>query len=216
MSTFLAIIAHESAQPTIDQFMPRWKALGTRMAVFVPRGHNVDGFQLIYHQGENAYSGQKVFERFLLCCESLALTTYDSFIIAEYDTVNLRDDLPKLKDDKISSNLIWATGAPGYEHEKQLCALSPWCMTMPTLKCFIAAGRKYIEQDGDAPSMRGLLDRWIGSVMTRANIGGYSPPDMIGYPWHPGIERRIKTIRANWVHGFKTRKEFGDAWIQNG
>jgi hypothetical protein len=216
MSTFLAILAHQSAQPTIDDFLPRWKALGARMGVFVPREHNVDGFQLIYHQGENAYSGQKVFERFLLCCESLVMMSYDSYIIAEYDTVNLRDELPEILPEKISSSLMWSNGPEGHEHELQLCALSPWCMTKPTLVRFIAAAREHIDGDGDMPSCKGLLDRWIGSVMVRANIGGHTPHDMIGYPWHPGIERRIKNIRANFVHGFKSRKEFGDAWTHNG
>jgi hypothetical protein len=216
MNTFLAILAHESAQPTINDFLPRWKALGTRMAAFVPQGHYVDGFQLVHHQGENAYSGNKVFERFLLCCETLVKTTYDAFVIAEYDTVNLKNELPKVMPDVVVSNFIWAFGAEGYEKESQLCALSPWVMTRQTLVRFIEAGREYIDGDGDMPNMKGVLDRWIGSVITRSGMNAYSPYDMIGYPWHPGIERRIRNTGANWVHGFKSRKEFGDAWTHNG
>ena len=211
MKATLAILAHESAQPTIDDFLPQWKKLDCNLVVFLPKGHKVEGFRQQFYQGENAYSGRKVFERFLQCCETLNLMRSELYIIAEYDTVNLSNDLPQHQSGYITSNFILADGIKT-STGTQLCALSPWVMDYMMLKRFIEAGRKYIEGDGDAPHMGGLLDRWIGSVIQRAELPHVTPFNMIGYPWHPGIEDRIKNVGATWVHGFKLRKEFGTAW----
>jgi hypothetical protein len=208
--TTLAILAHQAAQPTIDDFLPRWKVLPCRLVAFVPEGDAVQGFQTVYHIGESAHKGAKVFQRFLATCEALLLTDSAHFVIAEYDTVNLLGELPKYKQGYMISNFVEA----GFHdsEEVQLCALSPWVMDRETLQGFTDAARGFIDADGDAPQIGGLLDRWIGLVVKRAGIPHLSPFDMIGYPWEHDIVRRIKNIRASWVHGLKRKEDFGDSW----
>lgn len=207
MNTVLAILAHESAQPTVDEFLPKWNALPCRKIAFIPSGHKLEGFQEIIHQGESAYSGAKVFVRFLLCLEALLETTAEILIVAEYDTVPLRPELPKYTPGLMISNFV-SIGNPA----TILCALSPWVMDRPTAESFVSAGRKHLIEFGDCDHLDGLLDRWIGEVILAGCIKCNGGMDMIGYPWHEGIHRRIRNTRANWIHGFKSKADFGDLW----
>jgi hypothetical protein len=215
MKPILAILAHQAAQPTIDDFMPQWKRLPCDVVAFIPEGDTIQGFDAVHNIGISAYSGAQVFERFLLTCEALESMPYDRFIIAEYDTVNLSDELPPYIAGHMISNFVIADGI-NKNTGTQFCALSPWVMDRPTLRQFIEAGRKYAPEDGDAPSMGGLLDRWIGSVAKRSGMKTKWPYNMIGYPWHEGIHRRITNTGATWIHGFKTKEEFGELWTQAG
>jgi hypothetical protein len=209
--TVFAIMAHDSAQPTVDQYEPRWKTLGVETRIYIPEGDKMAGG---IPAGKSAHSGIVVYDRFLATLENLLATSdKNTFIVAEYDTVNLTSDLPKYTPGTVTAFLVMSCPHNQAEGEQQLCALSPWVMDRKTAQAFIAAGRKHIQESGECEHLSGLLDRWIGEVMLQHDIQFESGNDMLGYPWKDGIEGQIASGRT-WVHGFKSKEDFIDIWNQ--
>ena len=212
MKPVLAILAHQSAQPTIDDFAPRWKQLDADLVCYVPLGETITGIDDVRHIGCSAHAGNIVFTRFLQTLTNLLGSPNEWFIVAEYDTVNLRPKLPAMHFGAITSHLVMARPhnlAPG---EMQLCSLSPWVMDRRTMLDFIEAGNDLLKTDPNCESVSGLLDRWIGLVIQHGDITAMGGPDMMGYPWHPGAHDRIRWMGFNWIHGFKRASDFGELW----
>lgn len=198
--TALCILAHESAQSTVDLFLPQWKQLDCDLYCSIPEGDKINGFDKVLTIGKSAYSGKDVFHRFTATLGVMIETGADRIVIAEYDTVNLRPDFPSM----IPGTVISCFVTDG----DQVCALSPWAMDLAAAKQLHSACLSALE-DGDYPEGKGLLDRWIGNVIRRAEIKGHGSSDCIGYPWKPGTVERIKAEGINWIHGWKTKEEFG-------
>jgi hypothetical protein len=158
MQPVLAILAHQAAQPTIDDFLSRWLALDCRLICYVPKGDSVAGFNEVREIGESAYSGAKVFRRFLDTLADVfdihSLMPNGYAIIAEYDTVPLRQELPQVTDGSISAHFVKAHAPDGIDAPEQLCALSPWVMDRWTIGRFIAAGEKRLSEFGDCDHLK--------------------------------------------------------------
>jgi hypothetical protein len=211
MSTALAIMAHGGAQATVDDFLPHWKSLDAFLICSLPKGENLTGFDNYFHGGQSAYSGYHVFHRFMLTLRMLLETTYDDIIIAEYDTVNLRPELPVIEFGSLGSYFVVAEG-PVSGSPLQLCALSPWCMDRGTGWKLLAACEESLTLDPDYEAGKGLLDRWIGKVVWDHGIPHHVGQFLLGYPWHVGVHDRIRNLHANWIHGWKTKEDFKHLW----
>lgn len=201
MKPGVAIMAHAGAQPTVDLFLPQWKTLDCSIYCSAPEGEHVAGFQRYVSCGVSAYSGIEVFRRFTLTLDAMILNQHDPIIIAEYDTVNLRPDLPR-----VIPGCVTAYFSMDGDY---LCALSPWSMDRKTAFLLWEACREALHRDGDYLAGKGLLDRWIGNVVKTAGIPYRLAPDVLSYPWHAGAHDRIKRMGFNWIHGWKTKEEFG-------
>jgi hypothetical protein len=211
----LAILAHAGAAKTVAEFMPQWKSLGKTVLGFVPDGHHLNGFDVLISEGRSAHAGFYVFDRFLRACERLVGSPFDTYVIAEYDTVNLKPELPSLAPGYITSPGSWSPPHNETCGANQLCLLSPWTMDRDTLREFIAAARESLKTNPDYPEGAGLLDRWIGYVVIQNNLKATSAINAIGYPYHNGIHERIRRMGFAWVHGWKSKSEFRDLWPQN-
>jgi len=51
MKPILIILAHQAAQPTINDFLPRWKALDCELVCHLPDDDRVDGFDRVENIG---------------------------------------------------------------------------------------------------------------------------------------------------------------------
>ncbi len=209
----LVILAHESAQPTIDLFLPKWEALDCDLICAVPVGHKVSGFDHVVEHGESAHAGRKVFERFIAACKMSMEGEHKRIVIAEYDTVPLRPQMLPVVEDKITCGLFISTPHNCEVGDLQALALSPWAMTRETMDRFIHEMDSAFEIDPDGVSFDGLLDRWLGWILMRGGFDIHTTHKLSSYPIHPGSRERIKRTGAIWVHGWKTREQFGDLWI---
>ena len=214
MNTCLAILAHAGAAKTCSQFLPKWRSLGLPLYAFVPEGHWVSGFETVYQQGRSAHKGYFVFDRFLRCCETLLGTLHDQFIIAEYDTVNLRPEMPTSKPFTLTSPGIFTPPILGDARNVQMCMLSPWTMSRKWAEEFIMIARSELALDPDFPTGGGLLDRWIGETVRTHNLPVANCDNAFGYPWHIGMEERIKRMNFCWIHGLIDKSEFGELWTE--
>lgn len=212
MKPVLAILAHESAQPTIDDFLPRWKQVDARLICYTPIGHNVIGFDETRTLGESAHSGYQVFSRFVETLKDLLTLDREWFVVAEYDTVNLRPDLPRMIAGRLTSHLVMAPPHDCASGQMQLCSLSPWIMDRKTMALFVFESERLLVDDPNCHRASGLLDRWIGTVIQKGEIPAQGGTDLLGYPWHPGAHRRIRSMGYNWVHGWKRKEDFLDLW----
>lgn len=215
MKTTLAILAHSGAQKTVDDFLPRWKSLDADLFCSLPVGDSIQGFDRHIYAGQSAYSGFHVFDRFLQTLWALIETQSDNLIIAEYDTVNLHPTLPKIRPVMITSYFVKADPPIG-GGPMQLCALSPWCFDRESAWEFYHAAKESLEKDRDFDAGKGLLDRWIGSVVDQYNLPHVMGYDMLGYPWHDGAHDRIERMGFSWIHGWKNKEDFGRLWTRNG
>jgi hypothetical protein len=152
-----------------------------------------------------------VFIRFVNSLRKLrARHAADWYVIAEYDTVNLRDQMPTQHDGKVSSCVV--VSDPILPGPMQVCMLSPWVMQGETMDRFIDAAGPVLRENPDYSEGGGLLDRWVGHVCVRAEIPFENCDNALGYPWHRGAHERIRRMGFAWVHGWKTIEEFGDLW----
>lgn len=210
MNPVLAVLAHAQAAKTVAEFAPRWDALGVPVIYFLPEYSWIPGIENWRTCGKSAHKGFHVFDRFLQVCEALdQFTEYDPVCIIEYDTVCLRPEFPTIVPDGISSCLI---SAEGFSGERQLCMLSPWVFSGSALREFVAAGRKELTEDPEYAAGGGLLDRWIGHVCAKHNLPMDYCDNALGYPWFDGAHEKIRRLNPAWVHGWKTKEDFGDLW----
>lgn len=210
VKTLLAILAHEGAADTVADFMPRWRRLGIPVWGFVPDGHALGGFDRLICHGANGRVGASVFGRFLHCCDAL-LTDSDAdvFIIAEYDTVNILDNLTPYK-----RGVVTCPGVviPAEGRKTAKCLLSPWTMDCQTLGRLCAAMRSVLAETNEWNGTDGLLDRWLGFVCAQHSIPCLNACNALGYPWHDGVHERIRRLNYAWVHGWKRKEDFGELW----
>lgn len=213
MKPILAILAHQSAQPSVDDFMPRWKALNVPLVCYVPDGDSIEGdFDDVCRLGTSAHSGAEVYKRFLWTVEDLLRGEHDWFIIAEYDTVPLRAEPPQMVDGNINCYAVMDTPHNRIVGEMQLCMLSPWVMDRQTAEWFVSAAKTEINKEPDPPRFYGLLDRWIGHVCRTHEIPACCTSELFGYPIHPGAHEKIRRMNYNWIHGWKRKEQFEDLW----
>jgi hypothetical protein len=211
-SRILCIMAHQAAQGTINQFMPKWRALGVPVVASVPEGHTVTGFDAVFDFGESAHSGEPVFRRFLGTCQYVLGHDYDECIIAEYDTVPLRPEWIS-SPGRVTCGAYQSTPHNQTIGPVQWLMLSPWCMDRSTLASFVNALEDHLEKDPDGTAYAGMLDRWIGAMAWESFM---QPTHKIeSYPMYPGAHDRIQRVGVSWVHGWKDKRQFGPLWRED-
>ena len=207
MNPCLAIFTHEGAAGTVDDFMPRWKALGIPVIGCYPEGDRITGdWDDTISEGISAHAGEAVFLRFRNTCDRLLATRHDLFVIAEYDTVNLRDELPRHTAGHVSTYPITINDSPAK------CLLSPWVMDRMTLAELSVAMSHELKVNRRCEESMGLLDRWLGIVCEHGEVKTIMCANALGYPWHAGAIDRIRRMGYAWVHGWKHKENFGDLW----
>jgi hypothetical protein len=212
-SRVLCIMAHEGAQGTIDQFMPKWRKLGVPVVASVPEWQWVNGFDAVYSHGKSSHSGYHVFERFLATCNWVYSLGYEEHIIAEYDTVCLQPDWI-CPPGKLTCGKYESTPHNQSSGELQDLFLSPWCMDRATLRDFTVDMYKHIRNDPDGPRYSGMLDRWIGG-MTGWVDRVQTTHKIESYPMYLGAHDRIQRLGVSWVHGWKDKSQFGELWQED-
>lgn len=215
MNACLAIIAHEGARETIELFQPKWKTLGIPIYGFVPLGQSWPGDPVqCFVQGENARTGTDVYGRFISACKSLLLTTdHDLFVIAEYDTVNLTPYLPAIDFGCVNTFIV--SMVDWHEPDAVTPMLSPWIVTRPMLAAMLEACRMFRREYPQGEGfIKGLLDRWIGAALIAASVPTDHCYDMLSYPWREDYREHIAKYKCTWIHGWKTKQQFGDLWTE--
>jgi hypothetical protein len=208
----VAVLAHDGAQPTIDAFLPRWRALGVPLIGMVPLGHAVRGLDQCRQTGQNAILGGKIFQRFLWSLASLEANGFEAVTVMEYDTLNRRDTLPVVLPGGVTSNEVMAPPHGSESGPLELLSFSPWTFDRVSLPAFIKAGWESLRDDPDCKARQGILDRWIGLVIQQSGLPHGPLFDGTGWPKFPGAPRWVANMNLNWVHGWKTRGQFGEAW----
>lgn len=208
----LFILAHEGAAATVADFMPRWRALGVPVIGLLPLGERLEGFDHCRTTGRSAVLGRPVLERFLFSVGSLEMDNWEAVTIAEYDTLNRHDTLPEVLPGGITSNEVMARPHGCVEGPKELLCFSPWTFDQHGLEEFISAGWAELLRDPDGSERLGILGRWIGLVVERAGIPHATLASGTGWPKFEGAQRWVRQMDINWVHGLKSRDQFGEAW----
>lgn len=209
MKACLAILAHAAAAPTIRDFQPRWTRLGFPVLAFLPEGEAWPGapVEAVIHQGTSQHAGAAACARFLACCRTLLRSAYDVFVIMEYDTVNLTDELPAIGSGAVNCGLMKTSG--GDTPPDAILAFSPWIVTRPLLAALIEC----LQMEDAAPQfpqwVRGLLDRWIGTAIHH-RLALQRLPQCVAWP--PTDLAAAGAAPPTFVHGWKSRAQFGDLW----
>jgi hypothetical protein len=192
--------------------MPKWKQLGLPVIGFFPENSVGNLFDETACFGKSAHSGRFVFERFIAILENLLARDYERVILAEYDTLNMRNEIPEFNPGHCSSWSVLLPPHGGACGPDQLCCFSPWMFDRKSAAEFIDAGKKEIETDPDCSSRLGLLDRWIGKVVSENKIPILHPSNVFGWAKHEGWTERVKRFNPAWVHGWKNKSDYGDLW----
>ncbi len=210
--TCLAVMAHSGAAATIDDFGPKWAALGLDIYGLYPLGDTPHPFfERVLHVGESAHRGAKVLRRFVDTVEAVAKLPYTRTILIEYDCVPMRPLLPKWYDQQFTCSLEKDLHSFGISDNVQLCAFSPYIFTPETGLRFVESARTHIDGDGEGEPFAGLLDRWIAYALERSGLQIASFMDCGGCV-HNMPHDYIVQMGFNWMHGYKSREQFGTLW----
>ena len=219
MSICIAVLAHEGAKETIAEFQPQWERLGLPIHVFLPEGDKWPGTPVdaVYNQGTSAHRGQETYDRFIRMAETLLKTDYEMFVMMEYDTVNLVDDLPDFNRYKANCAFLETNGedvARCLKRNHFYIALSPWIWSRSTIEALLPFMKIPITEPQEVEWIDGLLDRWIAMVVLnqRAVKAGNITRS---YSWpvnDPIAHEKIKHFGMIWVHGWKRKSDFLDLW----
>lgn len=201
----LAILSHESAQPTVDEFMPYWLAITEDVEVFVPEGHK-GGTPI----GPNAYKGKECLRRFAMTCDYLVeYTDADLVILAEYDVLPLVPVLPKICTGRVSCPAValldHETNQPLHS---QICALPPWIATRPMLAALSTACKIQAAKPIPDWTLGGLLDRIVGAAMINAGMLINHLDECLPHcHTQPDAHKHCAATGKTWVHGWKSLDE---------
>ncbi len=216
MNACLAIMAHEGAQQTVCDFYPQWEKLGIPIHLYVPNGHNLKGHNAIQN-GPDARTGNNVVWRFMQICKDLLETdSSDLYILAEYDTLNLTDQLPDIVISAVNCGHVQLAQKDNDATNilnGQQCALSPWIVSRPMLAALVEALKMGMAA-GFSPYREGLLDRMIADACNRFGVPMRNIEKLLPYPWIENPQKRIVALGKTWVHGWKTKEEFKELWPQ--
>lgn len=208
----MAVMAHAGAESTVLQFLPRWSALDVRLVGCYPSSDKLPGlFPEEISAGPSSHSGYRVFRRFCDTLEALLATGEERFVVIEYDCVPLVRAVPPVFTGPLACSVVVEENSPRLGGNSQTLCLPPWCGDKYTMRALLKACLKYLDDDGDAPWCRGLLDRWIGAVAARESLAVYVLGDVAWYAPFLG-QHWIRERGCKWVHGWKDRELFGNLW----
>ncbi len=214
MNICLAIMGHEGARATIAEFQPRWNKLGLPILAFVPATDQWPGEPVdhVYQEGENAHGGEPVYRRFLGMCQRLLETEHDRFVIMEYDTVNLSDQLPEFGGREIVGGFMKTFG-PEVPGGSYYISLSPWMMSRPMLAALVEAMRMQLRRPQHVSWVGGLLDRWLAVAMLEVDLPLMTDARALPFPFpHLKPLEWIEQHKPVFVHGYKRAADFKHLW----
>ena len=215
MNTCLAVMAHNGVEKTLADFQPRWQTLGKPILGFVPEGHDWPGSPVtqVYRIGKSAHSGNATFQRFIATAEKLLETDYDSFVLMEYDTVNLVDRMPYGLDwNKLNCGVMptYELGCPGGNF---IIALSPWIISRRLLPSFLSALRRQLVEPIHGEWINGLLDRFISVAVVASDLPVQNIVELMPFPFpHLDPLKAIVERSFTWAHGYKRASDFKHLW----
>lgn len=218
MKTCLAVLAHQGAGETIADFQPRWQKLGLPILAFLPEGDQWPGAPVakVFNQGTSAHRGLAAYMRFMLMCEALLESEYDTYIIIEYDTVNLTDRLPSFAPSNLNCAFLRTFGE---ECEKLLrcknyvIALSPWIVSREVMRGWLDAMRIRFAKPIFTQWIDGLLDRWLAVVIMEGKILANNITQAYSWPCNdPQAHEKIEKHKWEWIHGWKRKSDFKHLW----
>ena len=202
----IAVIAHAAAKPTVDLFKPHWQRLNATLNIYHPEGEAAGSD---YQIGISAYRGQNCVRRFIKTAQhALDHSSEEWLCVMEYDTVNLTAEWPKLYPDRMNAGLfdLYDTGnlTPGNH-----CALSPWIAQRPIWSRVLEALKADLAKPLPEWTLGGLLDRCIGHALKTHAIPRANILQLLAYPWRDDAHKQIAARGITWVHGWKTKEDFG-------
>lgn len=106
MNTLIVIMAHRDIQPTFDRHLYEWEKHGHDIVVYCPKDSIVDTHHRIWAFGPRGHHGADANKRFKELIYMLALTTYERFMICEYDSYCLSPVLPFFRVDAFHDALL--------------------------------------------------------------------------------------------------------------
>jgi hypothetical protein len=177
------------------------------MRIYLPQG---SGTQINGHRiGKDAHKGVDCVERFISSIErALAWSSSEWLCVMEYDTLNLTEHWPTLNPFAVNCGLFHLLNPDGSSTGKH-CALSPWIATRPQWMAFLEALRMTLSEPFPEWTLGGLLDRVIGDALVTHNVVARNIPELLAYPWIPNAQKQIAANGITWVHGWKTKEDFG-------
>lgn len=92
--TLLVVMVHAEAQETFDRHLPLWEAHGCDIIVFCPFDAIVSTRLPVWAVGKRSHHGAEANRRFKELLRMLERTTYDRFLICEYDAFCLSPKIP--------------------------------------------------------------------------------------------------------------------------
>jgi hypothetical protein len=201
----IAVLAHDEAMPTVELFRPQWSRLGAEIITYFPVGSTSGGT----HRGVSAYKGKECVERFLHSVEhALTVTSTPWLCVMEYDTINLTAQWPDLNPCALNCGLFSLFTPDGVDTGHK-CSLSPWIATRPQWMAFLEAIRIQLGKPVPEWTLGGLLDRMLGEAAATNFIQISNITRLCAYPWIPDAQKRIAAAGVTWVHGWKTKEDFG-------
>ncbi len=207
----LAIVAHEKAKETLEDFWPAWKWLGVPIVAFLPDGETwpIEGTpDHLFHYGKSAHRGSAAFLRLAHCFKTLATLNYDAFTIIEPDCLPMVPRLPPVHAGKFSGWNIQIKECAAWS----LCTLPPWTADIQTLRQLSTYLDVSLTAYDEHPDCEGLADRWLMKTVLAADIPMGVLHETLGYVWVDNILQIIRELRPIWVHGFKRKSELQDLW----
>ena len=210
--TCLCVMAHTGAAATVSEFYPKWAACGLDVIGFYPVGDDTHPlFQRVFHVGESAHRGNKVFHRFVDTVEVTCKLGYHRIVLIEYDCVPLRPLLPMWFDGSFTSTLERDLHSFGVQDNHQVCSYCPYIYTQDVGMQLVESARTHLDADGDAQRFDGLLDRWLHYACEKARLKPFSVLDSGGWV-HNMTPENIEMRGFNWCHGYKSKERFGHLW----
>jgi len=208
MEVNIAVLAHDAAAPTVETFWHQWEKLPFAwLRVYLPEG---SGDRIAgYRTGKDAHRGKDCVQRFIASVEhALAFSSGDYLCVMEYDTLNLTDKWPKLNPYAVNCGLFHLIN-PDRTSTGNHCALSPWIATRPQWRAAIEAMKLCLSEPFPEWTEGGLLDRVIGHALVTHSVQAQNLTELLAYPWIEDAHKKIVTHNISWVHGWKTKEDFG-------
>jgi hypothetical protein len=206
MKTKLSILSHESAQATVDEFLPYWRAVTDDVTIFVPVGH-FGGTPC----GPNAYKGAGALQRFIATCRHLLMESdAELHIIAEYDVLPLKPEIPAILSWAINCGAVMLQDTQTREIlPGQLCALPPWIVTRPMLAALIEACEMQAAKPLPDWTLGGLLDRLIGAAIYNGGLIPNNLKEVLSHTSsYPEPHKYLVASGKTWIHGWKRLADF--------
>jgi hypothetical protein len=162
MKTLLTVMAHAEAQDTFDRHRMYWERHGFQVVVMCPIDSVVRTNHPLITIGRKSHHDAEANRRFKALLADLSKTSYDRFVIHEYDSLCFQDMHPQFNPDGVWSNLF-TDDDPKWQGHHFLHP--PLVMSREILTRVVETSRSV--PDGVE---HGFWDRMLGFICERGSI----------------------------------------------